>query len=328
MILVSGASGFMGRAITRQLLAGGHEVRAMSRSVERAQSVLSRYEVGRRALEEKRLTFVSADVTEPATLPEAVSGTEAVVQCAQFPGAPNEDPKKGLTYMKVDRDGTMNLLAAIAAVYTARTAGPGLTRFPDGAPRFLYLSGVTVSADATTTWDRAKWQAEEAIRGSGLDWTIVRASWTYGPEDTSLNRILGYSDLLPFVPLFGDGLAKITPLYVEDVGRLFRTLVEEPQAAADTTIPLGGPEVFTLNEVFRTALQVMGRRRPLLHIPKPIGKMQGAIMQFLPGRPLTPMAVDFVSQPGVADLTVLHERFPDFQTVRLRPSLESYLSPG
>lgn len=325
MILVSGATGFMGRTITRHLLRAGHEVRAMGRNADRVRAVLVRYEEGRRALEEKRLTFIGADVTRPATLPEAVRGVQAIVQCAQFPGAPNENPKEGLTYMKVDRDGTMNLLAAVAEVYQARTAGPGLTRFPDGAPRFLYLSGVTVSPEATETWNRAKWQAEEAIRGSGLEWNIVRASWTYGPEDTSLNRILGYSDVLPFVPLFGDGEAAITPLFVEDVGRLFVRLVEEPAAAADATIPLGGPEVLTLNQVFRTALEIMGRRRPLLHIPKPVGKVQGALMQFLPGRPLTPAAVDFVSQGGVADLSVLRERFPDFQTAPLRPSLESYL---
>jgi NADH dehydrogenase len=274
------------------------------------------------------LTFVAADVTKPSTLPTAVEGVDVIVQAAQFPNAPNEDPAKGLTYMEVDRNGTMNLLEATAQIFGARTAGPGMTRFPEGAPRFVYLSGVTVCEAATNSWDRAKWQAEEAIRGSGLDWTIVRSSWSYGPEDASLNRILGYSDILPFVPIFGDGEERLTPVFVEDVGRLFARVVAEPAAAEAATLPLGGPDVLTMNEVLQTALAVMNRRRPILHIPKPVGRLQGAMMQFLPGRPLTPMAVDFTSQGGVADPGPLGERFPDFQTTRLRAALEGYLAPA
>lgn len=328
MILVSGATGFMGRTITRHLLRNGEAVRAMGRSIEKARTTFERYDDTRTAVADGRLTFVSADITQPPSLPPAVEGVSAIVQAAQFPNAPNEDPARGLTYMNIDRNGTLNLLAATAEVYGARTAGPGMTRFPDGAPRFAYLSGVTVNGAATATWDRAKWQAEEAIRGSGLDWTIVRSSWSYGPEDTSLNRILGYSDLLPFVPIFGSGEECLTPVFVEDVGRLFARVIAEPQAAEAATLPLGGPEVVTMNELLETALAVMGRKRAIFHIPKPLGRVQGAAMQFLPGRPLTPMAVDFTSQGGVADPEPLRERFPDFEPTRLRTALEGYLAPA
>lgn len=240
-VLVSGATGFIGRSITSHLLLGGHTVRAMSRSAKKAKDTLASRPGVQMALEEGRLTFVAADVTEPASLGAAVGDVDVVIQCAQFPGAPVEDAKRGLTYEKVDRDGTLNLLSAVAAEYGARTAGPGMTRFPEGAPRFLYQSGVTVSADAVEYWDRAKWQAEEAICGSGLEWAIVRSSWVFGPGDVALNRIIGYSDVLPFVPIFGNGKELLTPLYVEDVGRLFTRLVGDPEASRDATLPLGGP---------------------------------------------------------------------------------------
>ncbi len=103
-----------------------------------------------------------------------------------------------------------------------------MARFPNGAPRFLYMSGISVSPDSPYSWDQAKWQAEEAIRGSGLDWTIVRGSWAYGPDDAALNRILHYSDRLPFVPIFGPGNDPLTPLFVEDIGRLFALIVDQP----------------------------------------------------------------------------------------------------
>jgi len=324
-VLLSGATGFIGTSITSYLLLGGHTVRALSRSVKKAEDTLANRPGVQAALREGRLTFVAADVTDPASLGAAVGDLDVVIQCAQFPGAPVEDARRGLTYMKVDRDGTLNLLTAVAAEYGARTAGPGMNRFPEGAPRFLYQSGVTVSATSSRYWDRAKWQAEEAIRGSGLEWAIVRSSWAFGPGDVALNRIIGYSDVLPFVPIFGNGEERLTPVYVEDVGRLFARLADDPEASRDATLPLGGPDVMTMNEFLRMVLEVMGRRRPILHVPKIAGKIPAAVLQYLPGRPLSPGAVDFSSQGGVADPTALKERFPDFAPTPTREALESYL---
>jgi uncharacterized protein YbjT (DUF2867 family) len=327
-ILVSGATGFVGGTITRHLLDSGHSVRAMSRSTGRAMAKFAAHESGRRALADGRLTFVQADVTGLASLAAAVEGVDTVVQAAQFTGAPVENPAQGLTYMEVDRNGTMNLLGAIAHVYGEPTSGPAMARFPKGAPRFLYASGISVSAGSPFSWSRAKWQAEEAIRGSGLGWTIVRASWAYGHDDVALNRILRYSDRLPFVPIFGRGNEPLTPLFVEDIGRFFGLLIAEPEVGRDTTFGLGGPDLVTLNEFLGLALRAMGRRRPILHIPKPVGKVQGTVMQYLPGRPLTPDAVDFVSQGGAAteaDRRLAAERFPRFQPTPLREGLGSYL---
>jgi nucleoside-diphosphate-sugar epimerase len=328
-VLVSGATGFVGGTITRHLLAAGHSVRALSRSATRAREVFAATLEGRAALDEGRLSFVEADVKRPDSLRPAVQGVAAVIQAAQFQGAPVEDPSRGLTYMNVDRNGTLNLLGAIAAVYGRATAAPAMARFPDGSPRFLYMSGIGVYEEPRESWNQAKWQAEEALRGSGLDWTIVRGSWAYGPQDAALNRILRYSDYLPFVPIFGDGDALLTPVFVDDIGRFYVRMLASPERSIDTLFGLGGPDPVTLNEFLRLALEIMHRDRPILHIPKAVGKVQGTVMQHLPGRPLSPGAVDFVSQAGAAteaDRKLIAERFPDFQATPLRRGL-CYLAP-
>ena len=302
----------------------------MSRSTGHAMTVFAGHEGGRRALADGRLTFAQADVTRPQTLIAAVTAVDAVVQAAQFAGAPVEDPAKDLTYDVVDRGGTINLLGAIAQVYERPTAGPEMLRYPGGAPRFLYMSGISVSPASPFYWDQAKCAAEEAIRGSGLGWTIVRSCWAFGAKDAALNRILHYSDRLPFVPIFGDGEERLTPVYVEDLGRLISLLVASPEKSGDTTFGLGGPDIVTLNEFLTLALRAMGRRRPILHIPKPVGKIQGAVMQYLPGKPLSPGAVDFVAQEGAvsdADRQLLTECFPEFRATPVGESLGTYLRP-
>src|SRR5660397_143999 len=87
VILVSGATGFMGSAIARHLMAGGMSVRAMGRSAKKKERVLTGFPEGRAAAAEGRLSFVAADVTQPETLTSAVEGVDCIIQAAQFPGA-------------------------------------------------------------------------------------------------------------------------------------------------------------------------------------------------------------------------------------------------
>jgi nucleoside-diphosphate-sugar epimerase len=322
-ILVSGATGFVGNTISRHLLEAGHEVRAMSRSTGRAMTVFAKSEAGRLGLADGRLTFIQADVTKPQTLLAAVADVDAIVQAAQFAGAPVEDPDHGLTYMDVDRNGTMNLVDAVAEVYALPDAGP--------FPRFLYMSGITASVDSAYTWDRAKWQAEEAVRSGESDWVIVRSCWAYGENDAALNRIIHYSDYLPFVPIFGDGQEPLTPVFIEDIGRLVALAIASPERSSRTTFGLGGPDLVTLDQFLSLALRAMGRARPILHIPKALGKVQGEVMRHFPGRPLSPEAVDFVAQAGAVtdiDREWLAEKFPEFRATPVREGLQSYLKPA
>lgn len=292
-IAVAGGTGFLGREIARALLEAGHDVSVLSRTKPRE------------PLLDPRSGWVQADVTAPAGLADALRGFEAIVDAVQFPNSPMENPRKGYTFEKVDLGGTKNLVDA------ARVAGTG---------HFIGLSGVGAAEDAKHHWLRFKWQEEQHIIASGLNYTIFRPSWVYGPGDVSLNRFLGFARFLPFVPVIGNGKTRINPLFVGDLAGHVAAALRNP-AAMDRVFEIGGPAVLTMDQVVRAALGVMGKRRLLLHNPKPLMKLAASIAQFAPGRPLTPGGVDFVTMEGVADNT-------DLETVfgrRLRP-LEEALS--
>lgn len=301
MILVAGGTGFVGSGIVRELASRGMPVRVMSR---RAEGVARRFP----GLD---VQGVTGDVREPESLAVAMDGADTVIGCVQFPGFPMENPRRGLTFEEVDAKGTMRLVEA------AKRAG---------VRRYIYLSGAGADPDARYHWFRAKARAEAAVRDSGITHVILRPSWIYGPEDRSLNRILSLARRLPFAPIIGNGSRqRLQPAFINDVGRVVADSVE--LAAADNhTFELGGPEVLTMDEVVRTALEVMGRRRRLIHIPGALLKAFGLVARFLPQPPMTPDAVDFATMDALADNTALLETF-DLRLTPLREGLATYLEP-
>ena len=99
-----------------------------------------------------------------------------------------------------------------------------------GVRSVRYVSGAGAAPDAERHWFRAKWRAEEAVRASGLAWTVVRPTWIYGPRDVSLNRFVGFARSLGMVPLTNRGRQLLAPVFVDDVARLLADTLEDPAA--------------------------------------------------------------------------------------------------
>ena len=298
MILVAGGTGFVGGGIVRELARRGKQfavlTRDAARSADRFPGLAIEYREG--------------DVCEPSSLESAIAGVDAVIGTQQFPNSPIENPNRGHTFEEVDARGTENLLIAAKAA---------------GAKRYVYLSAAGAAPEGYH-WFRAKWRAEQAVRNSGLTYAILRPSWVYGPEDGALNRFLGMSRFQPFVPLIGAvGTQKMQPVFIEDVGRATAECLDNP-AASNQTFEVGGPDIFSMSEVVKTALQVVGRRRLLLPAPKFAMKALASVVQLLPGRPLTPDAVDFITMDALADPTGISEKL-GLTPTPLREGLATYL---
>jgi len=301
MLLVAGGTGFLGSAIVRELLGRGETVAVLGRDAARSHRLFGDSAEAR-----------EADVTSPGgALDAAMRGVDVVINSVQFPNFPIENKGKGWTFEKVDLEGTRNQVDA------AKKAG---------VRRFVYISGVGAAPNAKNHWFRFKWQAEEYLKSSGLEWVIVRPSWVYGPGDQALNRILGFGRFLPVIPTFGSGKQPMQPVFIDDLARVVADAATKPEAA-NKLFELGGPEVMTMDDVYRTALQVQGKKRPILHQPVFAGKALGILASALPmaKKPLSADAIEFIINPAVADNREV-EAVLKPKLTRLRDGLATYLA--
>jgi uncharacterized protein YbjT (DUF2867 family) len=302
MIAVIGGTGFIGGAIVAELVRRGEPVIVISHSSAKPLKVAGQ------SVEVRR-----ADVADRGSLLVAFKGVDCVVGAAQFKGFPNQNPRQGLTFEAVDHQGTVNAVAA------ARE---------NGVTKYVYISGAGAAADSDKVWYRAKWGAEQAVRNSGLEYTIVRPSWVYGPGDNALNKYVGFvKSPLPVVPVIGNGRQRLMPVFVNDVARV---AAEGAVGSLVGVFEIGGPELLTMDQVIRTVEQVVGKKKPLVHQPAAVARLlfsPKALWPALP-LPLTPEGVTFATMDAVCDNSALLAAMPSLRLTPLREALATYLGSG
>lgn len=279
MILVAGGTGFTGRAVVRALRERGHRVRVLSRGTGNPWEADAGVEVA------------PGDVRDRSSLDGPMAGVRCVISCVQFPGHPVEVRSQGLTYDEYDRKGTENLVAAADAA---------------GVTRFIYVSGAGVGEGRREEWFVAKDRAENAVRASGIEWVIVRPSWMYGPGDRALNKFAAIARFSPVVPLTSMGNNTVQPVHVDDVAEVVARCVDKPDTTCQV-IGVAGPQTLTMREIVRTLLRALGKKRVILPTPEPLVKFGALFLYRLPGRILSPRAVDFANAESDVDITAMRE---------------------
>jgi NADH dehydrogenase len=300
-VFVTGATGFVGRSIVRELHRAGHEIHLLTRHLKSAAA---------RAIEREYSAQVrSGDVLDAGSLRDACAKAETVIHLVGIISEAGEQ-----TFENVHTRGTQNVIAA------AKEAG---------IKRIVHMSSLGTRPDAVARYHKSKWAAEEAVRRSALDWTIFRPSIIYGPGDGFVNLFAKIIRCSPVVPILGGGRTRFQPVAVENVARAFVKSLTEPRAVAQT-FDLCGAETFTLDEIVDVILDVMQRRRWKFHVPTGVANLQAALLELLVGRllrrapPLNRDQLLMLGQDNVGNGRPAEELF-ELKAVRFREGIGGYL---
>ncbi|MHB8468400.1 MAG: complex I NDUFA9 subunit family protein [Gaiellaceae bacterium] len=256
MVLVTGGTGFVGSHVVHRLRAEERRVRALVRDPVRA-TRLSAWSA----------ELVAGDVAEPASLRAAVAGVDTVVHLVAIIKGSRAD------FERVMAQGTRDLVAA------AREAG---------VRRFVLMSalGLDERSRAAVPYFAAKGAMEEAVQGSGLEHVILRPSFVFGKDGGVLPTFVRLARYAPVTPIVGSGRQRLQPIWVEDVAEYVAQALDKPEAA-NRTFELGGPDAPTWNEFWARLKRTLGARRPSVHVPLGLMRVQAALTEKLPGAPVT-----------------------------------------
>jgi uncharacterized protein YbjT (DUF2867 family) len=232
-IAITGGTGFIGRHLAQRLVAEGVEVVLIARS--------DRKELGGRGV-----TFVAGDLSDAAVLRQAFAGCEAVAHCAGINREIN-----GQTYDRVHVEGTRNVVTAALEA---------------GVNKVAFMSFLRARPNCGSAYHESKWMAEELIRTSGLDYTIVRASMVYGRGDHMLDHLSHALHTFPFFAMVGFKEKGIRPLAIEDLVDVLRAALVEGRLTKQTVAVTGAEELY-LSEAVRRVARVTGQKVRMVRAP-------------------------------------------------------------
>ena len=208
------------------------------------------------------------DMTDAESLRRAVEGCEAVVHLVAIrQGKPEQ-------FERIMIGGTRALVGAAKAAQVRR---------------FVLMSALGTSEETKdlVPYFRAKWSEEQDVKESGIDHVIFRPSFIFGRDGGILPTFRRLARLTPVTPITGPGTQRIQPIWIDDVAHFFTKAVTF-DAATNRTWELGGPEAVSWNEFWQRLKQVMGLRRPSIHMPMWFMRANAVITERLPGNvPLT-----------------------------------------
>jgi len=250
MLLLTGATGLVGSTLLRRLLAEGSQVRCLVR------------DPGRLGPERVRVQIALGDLADPPSFRNAMRGVHTVVHLA---ASIRDQPRGSIE--------ELNGIATWRMVEAARR---------QGVERFVYFSALGASTHHRARLLRAKAHAEQAVRESEVNSVVFAPSIIYAPGDPWLT-LLERMSLLPVMPVSGMGRAMFQPIWAEDVAQCVMAALAVEPAARYTRHELAGPQTLSHNEIVRTLLRSIPRRRALLNVPTPIVSRSLRLLERLAG---------------------------------------------
>lgn len=238
-IAITGGTGFIGRHLARDLAGRGHEVVLIARGYDTR-------DMDVRSLQ--NVTFIPANINNVPKLSQAFVDCAAVAICS---GTSREQGSQ--TYLQLHVNGASNVVAA------ARQAG---------VKKLVLMSYLSARPGAPSIYHTTKWEGEEIIRKSGLDYTIIKSGLVYGSGGHLLDNLGQLLRKLPIFARVGFKEKTVRLVAVEDLVAILRTALVEDRLSKQTIAVLG-PEEFPFSSAVRRIAQALGKKKILI-FPLPV----------------------------------------------------------
>ncbi|MEE8449018.1 MAG: complex I NDUFA9 subunit family protein [Thermodesulfobacteriota bacterium] len=293
MLLLTGASGFVGGHLLKALLSEGLKVRCLVRPTSKGRGMLP-----------AQVDQVFGDILDRESLAKALIGVDTVIQLVGI-----IEERAEATFRAVHVQGSKNVVdEAVKA----------------GVSKYIHMSALGSREAALSSYHRTKWMAEEQLRASGLNHTIFRPAIIFGPGDGFINLLVGMVVRLPLVPIIGTGEYLFQPIYIDDVVTCFLEAVKNP-ADIQGSYELAGPERLTFNRIVEIIKQTLGVKKGVIHIPMKIMKPLVFVLErILPRPPVTSEQLTMLEEGNVCDISPMKKVFP-VRLTRLEEGIKGYL---
>ena len=292
VVAVFGGTGFLGRRVVRHLRKDGFSVRIASRHPDRGYELF--------ALDDPQLQSLEADIHDDQSVARALAGAYGAVNAVSL-------------YIEHGTE-TFHSLHVECAQQLATQACQA------GVERLVHVSGIGADAASSSLYVRKRGEGELAVRAAFADALVIRPAVMFGPDDSFLTTVITFLKRFPIHPLFGRGLTRLQPAYVEDVAEAITGALQRTEKHP-ITFECGGPRIYSYEELLKTVAHEANLKPTLISIPFAFWYLLAWFAEMLPSPPITRSQVELMQIDNVASPEI-----PGFGELGISPlSIEEIL---
>ncbi len=271
LITIFGGSGFIGRYVVRALAAKGHRLRIAVRRPDLAKHLQPLGDPG-------QIMPVQANVRFSESVVAACIGADTVINLTGILDCSGEQ-----TFESIHVEG---------AEIVARDAKEA------GAKNFIHMSAIGADAGSPSQYGISKAEGEKRVLQQFENASIIRPSVVFGQEDRFFNLFAGLTKISMVLPLIGGGGTRLQPVFAGDVGEAIARLTEL-QPESSVTYELGGPQIYSLEQLLQFILKTVERKRFLVPVPWIMAELAGSVLGLMPNPMLTREQVKMLKRDNI-----------------------------
>lgn len=277
-LFVTGSTGYVGQDLVRRLISAGHTPVCLVRPASEKKLADVR----------DKIEIISGDMNDVDFWKTNLTDIDAIINLI---GIIREFPSRGITFER------HHYLFTIELVKLANEAG---------VKRFIQMSALGSSPDSRAAYHRTKFRAEEYLRASDLEWTILRPSLIIGQGNEALATMVKLIDSSPITPVIGSGDYRLQPVDIANVGDAFVKALNNRHSIGKT-YDLVGPDRMTYNQMLEKISAKLGKKIKRLSMPVGLMKLVSSPFEYFSSFPLTRGQIDMLLEENISDSTEIYD---------------------